>query len=154
MPDLFTIGYEGRRIDDVITALRAAGVTLLIDVRAIAASRKPGFSKRQLAAALDAAGIAYVHLRGLGTPKAGRMAARAGRTAEMHEIFAAHMRTDPARAALAEARALRDAHAACLLCFEADPGTCHRLLVANALAEPGNRPIRHLFAVAPGFVHD
>ena len=53
MPDLLTIGYEGCTIDDVLKELRAARVGLLIDVRAVPQSRKPGFSKRQLAAGLD-----------------------------------------------------------------------------------------------------
>ena len=60
MPDLLTIGYEGSSIGQVIETLRAAGAERLLDVRAVAQSRKPGFSKRQLAAALDEAGIAYV----------------------------------------------------------------------------------------------
>ena len=76
--DLLTIGYEGCVIDGVLATLKEAGIGLLIDVRAVAASRKPGFSKRQLAAGLDAAGIGYVHLRPLGTPKPGRDAVRSG----------------------------------------------------------------------------
>ena len=82
-PPLQTIGYEGTTIDAVLERLRAARVALLIDVRAVAASRKPGFSKRQLAAGLDAAGIGYVHLQGLGTPKPGRDAVRAGHPERM-----------------------------------------------------------------------
>ena len=80
MPDLLTIGYEGCTIDDVVAELRGARVSLLIDVRAVPMSRKPGFSKRQLAAGLDEQGIGYVHLQGLGTPKPGRDAVRAIRS--------------------------------------------------------------------------
>ncbi|MBN8897184.1 MAG: DUF488 domain-containing protein, partial [Rhodospirillales bacterium] len=50
---ILTIGYEGCTIDGVVAALRDAGTELLIDVRAVPQSRKPGFSKRQLAAGLD-----------------------------------------------------------------------------------------------------
>ncbi len=154
MPGLFTIGYEATRIEAVVDTLRAAGVAMVIDVRAIAASRKPGFSKRQLAASLDAAGIAYVHLRGLGTPKAGRIAARAGRTAEMRAIFAAHLRTDPAQAALAEARHLAPTRPCCLLCFEADHEACHRLLVAEAVAAETRQPVTHLSVPPPDFFNN
>jgi len=79
---LLTIGYEGCTIDNVLAALREARVGLLIDVRAVPQSRKPGFSKRQLAAGLDEKGIDYLHLQGLGTPKPGRErgAGRASRT--------------------------------------------------------------------------
>ena len=75
---LFTIGYEQTPARAVLDELEAAGVKLLVDVRAVAASRRPGFSKNQLAAGLDERGISYLHLRGLGTPKDGREAARSG----------------------------------------------------------------------------
>jgi len=76
---IFTIGYEHSRPEAVLSALKGAGVQILLDTRAVAASRKPGFSKRALAAALDQAGIVYLHLQKLGTPADGRAAARAGR---------------------------------------------------------------------------
>jgi uncharacterized protein (DUF488 family) len=75
-----TIGYEGATLDAVLGTLQAAGVGLLVDVRAVAASRRPGFSKRQLAAGLEGVGIGYLHLRGLGTPAEGT-AGGAGRAA-------------------------------------------------------------------------
>ena len=75
---LFTIGYEQTPAKSVLDELEAAGVKLLVDVRAVASSRRPGFSKNQLAAGLDERGISYLHLRGLGTPKDGRDAARGG----------------------------------------------------------------------------
>ncbi len=99
-PALLTIGYEGCAIGDVLAALKEANVDLLIDVRAVAASRKPGFSKRQLAAGLEEAGIRYVHLQRLGTPKPGRDAVRAGHPERMEPIFRAHMETPDAILAL------------------------------------------------------
>ncbi len=119
-----------------MTALLAAGVARLIDVRAVPLSRKPGFSKRQLAAALHEAGIGYISLRGLGTPKSGRIAARRGDVAAMRDIFMAHMLTDAAQVDLAHATAIAAEAPACLLCFEADAAHCHRLLVAEAM-RPG-----------------
>jgi len=135
MPDLMTIGYEGATQAEVISRLRRAGVELLIDVRAVAASRRAGFSKTILAASLAEAGIEYVHLRGLGTPKAGREAARKGRIAEMHRIFNAHLGTPEAQLDMAKAEALVSAHRSALLCFEADPAGCHRRIVAERLAQ-------------------
>src|SRR6185437_8007825 len=125
MPDLCTIGYEGCTIDEVLATLRQAGVDLLIDVRAVAASRKPGFSKRQLAAGLDEAGIRYVHLQGLGTPKPGRDAVRAGHPERMEVIFREHMTSDRAQAELAQAKGLAAGNRACLLCFERNHLHCH-----------------------------
>ncbi len=143
-PDLATIGYEGCTIDAVVGVLRDASVGLLIDVRAVPQSRKPGFSKRQLAAALDEAGISYVHLQGLGTPKPGRDAVRAGHPERMEVIFRAHMTGDRAQAELAEAKGLVRERAACLLCFERDHGTCHRRLVAEMIVAETGQNVVHL----------
>lgn len=142
--ELQTIGYEGCTIDGVVTTLRDAGTALLIDVRAVAQSRKPGFSKRQLAAALDGAGIAYVHLQGLGTPKPGRDAVRAGHPERMVPIFMAHMTSHRAQAELAQARILTREKTCCLLCFERDHTTCHRRLVAEMITDETGQSVRHL----------
>src|SRR5688572_12712613 len=94
---LFTIGYEQATVARVIDELKDARVDLLIDTRAVAASRKPGFSKKQLAAGLDARGIGYLHLQGLGTPKEGREAARSGKMDKLFKIYHAHLKTERAR---------------------------------------------------------
>lgn len=144
-PEVATIGYEGTTMPAFLEALRDAGVTLLVDVRAVASSRRPGFSKTRLAANLEEAGIGYVHLRGLGTPADGRAAARCGRHDEMRRIFAAHLKTDAARDDLERLVDLAQGSARlCLLCFEADPRHCHRSLVAEALAERVPIEVRHL----------
>ncbi|HYF08198.1 MAG TPA: DUF488 domain-containing protein [Acetobacteraceae bacterium] len=135
-----TIGYEGATPDRMIAALREAGVATLVDVRALANSRRPGFSKRALAEALEGAGIAYLHMPALGTPAAGRVAARTGRPAEMRRIFGAHLKGVEAQAALAELGDRARREAVCLMCLEADPAQCHRTLVAEALG----LPVRHL----------
>lgn len=132
---LSTIGYEGKTVDEFLAELTSGEVELVIDVRAIAASRRPGFSKTAMAAALRECGIDYLHLRALGTPKAGREAARKGRIAEMHAIFETQLETPEAALAMEQAdAAARERHAA-LLCFEAKAGCCHRAVVAERLAE-------------------
>jgi uncharacterized protein (DUF488 family) len=146
--ELLTIGYEGCIIGKVIAELRAAGATHLLDVRAVPQSRKPGFSKRLLGAAVEEAGMRYVHLRGLGTPKAGRQAVRHGDVAGMHRIFGAHMATDEAQVDLANAVSLAAGQRACLLCFERDHRECHRAIVAGLVAERTGLPVRHLVAEA------
>jgi uncharacterized protein (DUF488 family) len=125
-----TIGYEGAPLGEVLGRLNDAGVELLIDVRAVAASRRAGFSKTILGNSLNEVGIGYLHLRDLGTPKAGRIAARAGRTAEMAHIFDTHLQTAAAQGALAQAVELSLGRRVCLLCYEADPACCHRAIVA------------------------
>lgn len=130
---LATIGYEAATQDQVIGRLQDAGVEVLIDVRAVAASRRAGFSKGVLASSLAAAGIDYVHLRQLGTPKAGRDAVRHGRVAEMHAIYEAHLREPGAQLELAKAAEIAKARKAALLCYEADHRHCHREIVAARL---------------------
>ena len=140
-----TIGYQGTTIAAVLQALTEARVELLVDVRAVAGSRRPGFSKTPLAANLRGAGIDYLHLRGLGTPAPGRAAARAGRHEEMRAIFLKHLEQHEARAELdALADIVRGGRRVCLLCFEADPAHCHRTLVAKALSELVPIDLQHL----------
>lgn len=136
-----TIGYELATPDSLVGALQRAGVDLVVDVRAVASSRKRGFAKRALSAALEQAGIAYLHLPHLGTPAPGRAVARAGRHAEMERVFRTHLRTPEAKAALTElAELVRSGRHACLLCLEASSEQCHRTLVAKALG--GLVPVR------------
>ena len=132
---LATIGYEAATLPDVIGRLKAAGVDVVVDVRAVASSRRPGFSKSMLAGSLAEAGIDYVHLRQLGTPSAGRTAARAGRTAEMHAIFEKHMEEPESQLALVQAGEIAAARRAALLCYEADAAGCHRRILAERLRE-------------------
>lgn len=149
---LFTLGYEGTTFPRVRDALLSAGARLLVDVRALPASRKPGFSKRLLAAGLAEAGIGYLHLQPLGTPKPGRDAVRRGDVDAMRRIFRAHMEGDRPRAALAQAVAAARGQPACLLCFERDHRTCHRALVAEMVAAETGQAVVHLLpeAAAPG----
>ena len=139
MKKIATIGYEAATMRSFLEALTDAKVQLLVDVRAVASSRRPGFAKTRLAANLHEAGIEYLHLRALGTPADGRAAARAGRHAEMHAIFGEHLATPPAQAELATLGDLVRTRRVCILCFEADPAHCHRSLVAAALA--GRMPL-------------
>ncbi|HET7163670.1 MAG TPA: DUF488 domain-containing protein [Pseudolabrys sp.] len=130
---LYTIGYEQAKPTAVLDELKCAKVELLVDTRAVAASRRPGFSKRQLAASLDEIGIGYIHLQKLGTPAEGRIAARSGDTSTLWRIYDKHIRTPRARAELDELIALiKSGKRVALLCYCRDPKTCHRSrIVAN-----------------------
>ena len=133
---LFTIGYEQTPAKAVLDELQRAGVKLLVDVRAIASSRRPGFSKSQLAAGLDARGISYLHLRGLGTPKDGRLAARSGDMKALSKIYHAHLKTTQAREEMDELAALvTKAGPVCILCYERDHNVCHRKFIAEIIEE-------------------
>jgi uncharacterized protein (DUF488 family) len=147
---LFTIGYEQTPAKAVLDELQRAGVKLLVDVRAIASSRRPGFSKTQLAAGLDERGIGYVHLRGLGTPKDGREAARSGDMKALSKIYHAHLKTAQAKAEMDELDALvMKAGPVCILCYERDHNACHRKFVAEVIEDREGVKIENL--VAPQF---
>jgi uncharacterized protein (DUF488 family) len=132
---LATVGYEHHTQPEIIGRLMTAGVKTVIDVRAVSSSRKAGFSKTLLATSLAEAGIAYVHLRDLGTPKAGRQAARAGRTAEMRRIYEAHLEEPAAQRQLAEASEIAGKSKSALLCYEADAACCHRRIIGERLSK-------------------
>jgi len=144
---LFTIGYEQARSPAVIDELRRAGVGLVVDTRAVAASRRPGFSKRQLAAGLDAAEIGYLHLQKLGTPKEGRDAARGGHLEKLFNIYERHLATPEARAQLDELTTIvASGRPVCLLCYERDVNHCHRRRIAELICARTGAAVQHLAA--------
>jgi uncharacterized protein (DUF488 family) len=120
---LYTIGYEGRTLDELIAALKSVRVERLIDVREMPLSRRRGFSKTPLAAALAAQDIEYVHLRQAGNPfrkDAGDVLAKykaaLGKRVVDDVVAAAHGRR------------------VSLLCYERNPGECHRSILAKRIA--------------------
>lgn len=140
-----TIGYEQTPAQAVLDELQQAGVKLLVDVRAVAASRRPGFSKTQLAAGLDERGIGYLHLRALGTPKDGREAARSGKFDRLHTIYRAHLKTPQAREQLDELSALvAKSGPVCILCYERDHRQCHRQWIAEIIEARDGVRVDHL----------
>jgi uncharacterized protein (DUF488 family) len=137
MPAVYTIGYEGADPDRFVAALQGAGVAVLADVRAVALSRKRGFSKNALREGLLAGGLSYEHLIALGTPKAGREAARAGDAATLRAVYEAQLATPGAQEAFVHLEALARERPICLMCFERDPALCHRRILAERLQARG-----------------
>jgi uncharacterized protein (DUF488 family) len=144
---LFTIGYEQTPPKAVLDELENAGVRLLVDVRAVTSSRRPGFSKNRLAAGLDERGISYLHLRALGTPKNGREAARSGKVDLLHKIYSAHLKTPEAREELDELSTLvMKSGPVCLLCYERDHKQCHRQWIAEIIEDRDGVKVENLVA--------
>jgi uncharacterized protein (DUF488 family) len=147
MTTLYTIGYEGTDIDRFVATLKAVGVHLLVDVRALPLSRKKGFSKNGLRARIEQEGMDYVHLGALGDPKEGRDAARAGRFDQFRRIYSKHLAQAEPQEKLRELGALVEEHPTCLMCFERDPTECHRLIIASQL--PKSVRTFHLYGDEP-----
>ena len=145
---LYTIGYEKALLKDVIATLNVAGVATLLDVRDRPISRRPGFSKRQLAAAVEDAGMQYVHLAALGTPPEGRLANRRREWERFWGIVEEKLGRPEAELDLNQAAEIAEAVPSCLLCYEADWQVCHRRRIAEILAKRRGFDIRHLDAIA------
>jgi uncharacterized protein (DUF488 family) len=134
MTPLCTAGYQGRTADDLVQLLTQSGIEVVVDVRERPLSRKRGLSKRALSDRLACEGVEYVHIRELGNPKSFRDALKGGWA---FDEFAAEFKSllETQTAALAVLGDVAASKRTCLLCFEADPGSCHRSLVAEVLAE-------------------
>lgn len=141
---ILTIGYEGADQHAFLTCLQAAEVDLVVDVRELPLSRKRGFSKRPLAEALSEAGIDYLHLPRLGTPKPIRDAYKAsGDWAPFSAAYRQHL--VGAEELMAEVAQQARERGTALLCFEADPLRCHRSVLADELRQRGLvAEVRHL----------
>lgn len=149
MRALVTIGYEGADLADFVDTLIEAGVDQVVDIRALPQSRRPGFSKKALSAALEAAGIGYQHVRELGDPKEGRDAARSGDIARFQLVFLAHLAGEPAQIALEHLTEQAGKQNCALLCYERDHRFCHRAIVADHMAALSSLKVNHL-GVAQG----
>jgi uncharacterized protein (DUF488 family) len=147
-PTLYTIGYEKTLLRDVVGTLAASGVANLIDVRDRPISRRPGFSKRQLAAAIEQAGMRYFHLQALGTPPEGRLAARRREWDRFWGIVEERLASPEAELALQEAAEIARAATSCLLCYESAWHSCHRRRVAEILTRHHGFKVSHLAAGA------
>jgi uncharacterized protein (DUF488 family) len=133
MPTIWTIGYEQATLDRVIAALSEAGTEVLADIRYLPLSRRAGFSKSVLAAAVREAGIDYRHIKPLGTPAEGRAAARRGDHDALARIYAGQLELPEAMVAMAELRDLAGEKRVALLCYEREASECHRSLLIEAL---------------------
>jgi uncharacterized protein (DUF488 family) len=134
-PRLFTIGYEGRSVSNLVEQLQLAGIERVVDVRELPLSRRRGFSKTPLADALRAAGITYEHVRALGNPKKTRDRYKRGDVEGGAREYRAHLHNGSYPALVELADSLAASVKTCLLCFEEDHSRCHRAVIAGAVAE-------------------
>ncbi len=141
-PALFSVGYEGRDLEGLVGMLSANGVSVLVDVRLNAISRKPGFSKRRLQAALADAGIGYVHSRALGNPRDNRQPFHSGDMKQGLRVFRQVLGSDDAGAELGRLAGLLGQERVAVLCFERDHDRCHRQAIVDTA--PAGVPVVRL----------
>lgn len=128
---IVSAGYEGRSIEDFVRVLKRHRVELVVDVRLNAVSRKRGFSKTALTAALAAAGIEYRHETELGNPPENRDAFRAGRPAA-RDYYRRHLENGAAASVQAIVDLVAHTRIA-LLCFEREHTECHRSCITDRI---------------------
>jgi uncharacterized protein (DUF488 family) len=139
---LMTIGYEGASVEDFLSTLTAAGVTTLLDIREIAASRRRGFAKTALRANLAGIGIVYRHEPKLGSPRAIRHRLR--ETGSYERFFLDFDRYLGSQQDLLRQLAAELSGSVALLCYERDHHECHRRSVATAFSEITGLKPKHM----------
>jgi uncharacterized protein (DUF488 family) len=140
---IYTIGYEGLDFKSFLALLNDWGIETVVDVRELPLSRKPGFSKKAMANALNLSGLAYVHVPALGCPKPVRNAYKEdGNWARYTKGFLKYLNTQ--RNAIVELSELAGTSNCALLCYEADYNLCHRSFVANAVSEQSGAEVQHI----------
>ncbi|UVK53152.1 DUF488 domain-containing protein [Mesorhizobium sp. AR02] len=147
---LLTIGYEGSEIDDFVSVLKAEKVELLVDVRDLPLSRKPGFSKNSLRNHLENSSIDYRHEKILGDPREGRLAARSGDRPRFERIFRSHIANEAAGKIIRELALHAETKNICLMCFERDHKDCHRSIICEEILKIKKSSIKNI-GVPKGF---
>jgi uncharacterized protein (DUF488 family) len=144
-PVLYTIGYEKRTQEEFYTILRRAGIDVLIDVRDVAWSHKPGFSKGSLAETSMTAGMEYVHAQFAGNPK--KLRGKETETEALLGLYERHLDGHPEilKQFADLVRGYDDAEKrVCIMCFERDPADCHRGVLAARWKRRRRGRVEHL----------
>lgn len=133
---IFSIGYEGKNIDDFVKVLKENGIEQLIDVREWPHSRKKGFSRSSLQSILGENGISYTHIPELGTDRGSRKEYReTGSITELLKRYRYRIRENIDKYDLL--KALSRHRTSTLMCFEDDNLACHRQVLEEMLKKEG-----------------
>lgn len=131
---LFTIGYESKSFEDISKNIREREIPLLVDVRNVALSRKPGFSKNALKKNLGEKNIDYIHLRELGAPKPIRYKYYRNKDFKAFErAYKKHLKSTNVN--LVKVLEILRENTACFLCFEKSHEDCHRSILAKEITK-------------------
>jgi uncharacterized protein (DUF488 family) len=139
LPVVYTIGHSTRKTEELVQALKNYGVLVLVDIRLIPKSRtNPQFNDDTLRASLEAQGIDYVHMKGLGGfRRPGENSPNTGWRNGSFRGYADYMQTEQFEANISELVKIAGSRATAIMCSEAVPWRCHRSLVSDALIVRG-----------------
>lgn len=140
---LFTIGYQERKPKEFLEALRDAGISTVVDLRAVPLSRRVEFRKNALSATMENAGIGYVGFPLLGSPPA--MRKRLKDDGDYDRFFSEFRRLMVRkRSSLQRLIRLVQSEPVALLCYERHHDVCHRSVVASYVKSKLNCDVVHL----------
>ncbi len=143
---IFTIGYEGIDQTQFLSWLSNYKVNVVADVRDLPLSRKKGFSKSALSELLEKNKIDYINYRELGAPK--ELRTFLSQTRDYKTYFQKYKNIVAKNLAAIDTilNTVKDGKNVALLCYEKDPSTCHRSVVADEVKKrDGNGlEIKHL----------
>jgi uncharacterized protein (DUF488 family) len=136
---VLTIGHSNRSLGEFLALLKAHGVELVVDVRTISRSRRnPQFNRENLPHALEAEGIGYEPMPGLGGLRHARKdSLNTGWKNLGFRGYADYMQTAEFAQTLESLGQLEARHRGAILCVESVPWRCHRFLIADALTVRG-----------------
>jgi len=120
---IYTIGYQGKSIDEMIELLRKYGIQHLVDVRSLPRSRLNDFNKEKLKESLFHKSIYYKH-----KPELGGL---------IDSDYRDRMKTKEWKIAYNELKELAEEGKTVIMCMEKDPLKCHRRFIAERLEEDG-----------------
>jgi uncharacterized protein (DUF488 family) len=134
----YTIGYTGRRLEDLLDLLITSEVRTLIDIRQYPVSQfRPEMSKNNLKRAVEECGMIYSHVPQLGVPRDIRARAiETGTRDVIWEWYDEHIVAQYIRRNLHRLFNSLE-HPVALMCVETDPQECHRHRLSLALEAMG-----------------
>lgn len=143
MPSVFTLGHSTRDLADFSRVLQAHEIRLLVDVRAVPASRRhPHFNREHLELWLPEIGADYLHERDLGGKRGPQMpAAESPHVAIREEAFrnyADYMLSPQFGRAVERLVKMAEARHTAIMCAERDYLQCHRRMISDFLTAQGH----------------
>lgn len=138
-PLVYTIGHSTHTLEDFIRMLQSFDIKALVDIRRFPGSRKyPQFNKENLAAALDNAGIGYIHLENLGGRRVVHKNSKNIRWRnKSFQAYADYMETKDFEEGIHQLETIALKIPTAYMCSEALWWRCHRSMVSDYLKAKG-----------------
>lgn len=129
---LYSIGYQGKSLEELCSKLAECSVRVLVDVRERAWSNRPEFRKGVLSEGLGRSGIDYLHLRAAGNPFRPRKGVPVPQDLCLR-YYSEYLAGSPD--VVSSIALLSETKRVALFCYEADAGQCHRGIIIAELSK-------------------